>query len=311
MPTNATGTGGVQFGGSAGAVVYGPALITITRLLDNLNNRALTAAETVTCGDLINAVSAAIRRYCRTDFLLQNYDELYSGNGYQRLLLRQIPIVNIQSVRYGPYAVLRVFNNAYTTNQRATVAVTNPNDAAVTGSGLTLTRVASGVASTDTGCLFATYPTLQAVANYINGLGNGWQAYVPNNQYAQWPSADLRIQGALNCAQGTYGELKMHVIEMSDFQVDRKRGWIIRGINALVVQWDDPMAVWTPGIDNYRVQYQAGYSQIPNDVQEACAEWTAALFWQCKGNPVAVPPTPPPHVALILDHYRQVHPMPI
>jgi hypothetical protein len=42
------------------------------------------------------------------------------------------------------------------------------------------------------------------------------------------------------------------------------------------------MAVWTPGIDNYRVQYQAGYSTIPNDLQEACAEWAAALFWQTK-----------------------------
>ena len=103
----------------------------------------------------------------------------------------------------------------------------------------------------------------------------------------------------------------MHVIEMSDFQVDRKRGWLIRGINALVVQWDDPMAVWTPGIDNYRVQYQAGYKQVPNDVQEACAEWTAALFWQTKGNPVAVPPTPPPHVELLLQPYRQIQPMPI
>jgi len=47
------------------------------------------------------------------------------------------------------------------------------------------------------------------------------------------------------------------------------------------------MAVWTPGIDNYRIQYQAGYSTIPNDVQEACAEWVAALFWQTKSNPVA------------------------
>jgi hypothetical protein len=67
--------------------------------------------------------------------------------------------------------------------------------------------------------------------------------------------------------------------------------------------------VGTPGIDNYRVQYQAGSTQTPNDVQEACAEWTAALFWQSKGNPVAVPP--PAHVALILDHYRQSHPMPL
>jgi hypothetical protein len=70
-------------------------------------------------------------------------------------------------------------------------------------------------------------------------------------------------------------------------------------------------AVWTPGIDNYRVQYTAGYTQIPNDVQEACAEWVTALFWQTKSNPVVYPATPPAHVALILNHYRQSHPMPM
>jgi len=127
----------------------------------------------------------------------------------------------------------------------------------------------------------------------------------------EWPSADLRIRGALNCAQGTYGEIKMHVIELSDFQVDRKRGWLIRGINALVTQWDDPMAVFTPGLDNYRVLYTAGYATIPYDLQEACAEWVASLFWQSKSNPSIYPSTPPPHVALILDNYKQHHPMPI
>jgi hypothetical protein len=97
------------------------------------------------------------------------------------------------------------------------------NDAAVLGSGLTLTRVASGVVTTDTGCLFATYPTLLAVGNYINALGNGWSAYVPNNQYALWPSADLRVAGALNCAKAVVAELKMHVIEVLDHQMDPGR----------------------------------------------------------------------------------------
>jgi hypothetical protein len=68
MPTNATGSGGLQFAGNAGALLYGPSLITVTRLLDNLNNRLLTADEATTCAHLIDAVSAAIRRYCRTDF---------------------------------------------------------------------------------------------------------------------------------------------------------------------------------------------------------------------------------------------------
>ena len=52
MPTNATGTGGIQLAGGAGAAQYGPILITVTRLVDNLNNRALTSAETITCGHL-------------------------------------------------------------------------------------------------------------------------------------------------------------------------------------------------------------------------------------------------------------------
>jgi len=81
---------------------------------------------------------------------------------------------------------------------------------------------------------------------------------------------------------------------MSDFQLDRKRGWIIRGINALVTQWDDPMAVWTPAIDNYRVKYTAGYQTNPLDLQEACAEWVAALFWMSKNNPLIYLSTPPP-----------------
>src|SRR5256885_223386 len=66
MPTNATGSGGIQLVGTAGATLYGPSLITVTRLLDNLNNRLLTSDEATTCANLIDCVSAAIRRYCRT-----------------------------------------------------------------------------------------------------------------------------------------------------------------------------------------------------------------------------------------------------
>ncbi len=288
-------------------------LINSTRALDNLNNRSLSSNESTTLNDLITAVSKAIKTYCRRDFTATTYDELYSGNGSQRLLLREYPIIDIQKVSYGPYAVMRVWNNAYSTVQRATVAVTSTSDANVTGDHLTLISVASGVTTTDTSTAFGTYATIQQAVNNINSIGSGWQASVPNSLYANWPTSDLRIQGALNCAQGTYAEIKDHVIDMSDFQIDRKRGWLIRGINALVTQWDDPLAVWTPGVDNYRVIYDAGYNQtgIPADLQEACAEWVASLFWMTKGNPSVYPNVPPPHVALILEQYRKCLPMPI
>jgi hypothetical protein len=82
---------------------------------------------------------------------LQNYDELYSGNGYQRLLLHQIPIVNVLSVRYGPYAVLRIFNNAYSTNRPASGAASarrephNSHDTKCNASARSSRRVANGI----------------------------------------------------------------------------------------------------------------------------------------------------------------------
>jgi len=60
-----------------------------------------------------------------------------------------------------------------------------------------------------------------------------------------------------------------------------------------------------PGIDNYRIVYTAGYTTVPEDVQEACAQWVAHLFWQSKENPAIHPDSPTSTVAFFLDPYRR------
>src|SRR5438874_2200539 len=85
---------------------------------------------------LVTAVSDAIEKYCRRSFYSKDYDEVYSGTGYDTLLLRAYPIQSVQSLRFGPTPVLQVTNSDTTTNQQARVKVTS--------TGLTLTRVASG-----------------------------------------------------------------------------------------------------------------------------------------------------------------------
>src|SRR5262249_44853212 len=151
-----------------------------------------SAPETNTIAALVTAVSRAVKRYCRREFDAQSFDELYSGHGDYRLILAQYPILSVSRVATGPWAVLTIRNTSGS-NQRATVALTT--------TGLSLTRVTAGVSSTDTSVTWASYPTVQAVANAVNALGNGWLATVPNGTYALWPSGDLRsIQGALNAA---------------------------------------------------------------------------------------------------------------
>jgi hypothetical protein len=281
-------------------------LIDLNRARQNLPSVQNTDEPLI--ATLITAVSRQIQKYCRRDFVQAAYDELYNGNGDRRLLLPEYPIVSVQSVRYRPVTVLKAINNLANTPQ-ARVSV-NPT-------GLTLQTVTAGVALTQT-VSFASNPTLLALVSAINALGNGWSAQ--STGYDQWPSADLRTpQGALTAA-GQYAELKLHTYELAGYQIDETRGWLLRAI-----PYTDPELlhpedlIWPVGINNFRIQYTAGYATVPEGVQEACAEWVALLFNQTNRDPgvtqqktlgtleqaysAAYRLKPPPVVAMLLAPY--------
>lgn len=238
-------------------------LITLDRARQNLPSSV--NADEPQIATLISAVSQAVQRWCRRDFTATAYDELYHGNGERLLILRQYPVISIESIRHDLAAVMAVTNTS-TSNQQARVAVTS--------TGLVLKRIASGVAATNT-LTFAANPSLNALKSAVDALGNGWSATVLEN-YGAWSSADLlALQGAANTA-GFRAELTMHVAELSGFEVDARRGWVWHG-HASSTPFDGA-PVWTRGVNNFRVQYTAGFTLVPDDVQEATAEWVATLF---------------------------------
>lgn len=258
-------------------------LATVYQLLPSLTTTSDTLLST-----LITAASVGIAKYCRRDFYSKSYDELYDGNGARKLMLRAYPIQSVTSVRYRPVTVLNVINSATTTNQQARIQVTS--------TGVTLTRVASGVTTTNS-LTFASYPTLTGLANAITALGNSWTGQVVGSttgDYGLWPSADLWVapsfgdgttsQGNLT-TRGQNAELKLHTYELAGYQFD-PRGWLLRAI-----PYTDPELlhpedlVWPPGINNFRVQYTAGYTTIPEAVQLACAQWVAELYYQTQRDP--------------------------
>jgi hypothetical protein len=249
---------------------------------------SLSSDENNLVDALVSAVSAQIVKYCNRDFNSKSYDELYGGSGEGRLLLRQYPIQSVESVRYRPVTVLKITN---------TVAANVQARVSVTSTGLKLVRVNAGVKTTDTSVTFAGNVSLTALAGAVNALGSGWSAQVVGDatNYGGWPSADLYWpssygdgvggQGALQCVAGSFAELKMHTYELSGYQWD-PRGWLLRAI-----PYTDPELlhpedlVWPVGINNFRIQYTAGYTTVPQAVAEACAEWVAALFWLTKRDP--------------------------
>lgn len=253
------------------------ALISRERASRNLNNPSATAAENTTLDGLIAAASRGIESHCRRLFALRQYDECYDGCPGRRLLLRHYPLVSVERVAYCPLVVLTV-TNSLGSNQRATVKVTD--------NGLTLTRVASGVNYT-TEVAFSGNATLTALATAINAQGSGWSAAVVEGISGSRAAADLRaIQGAFACYNVKAG-LRLHVLELSAYEVDEARGCLLRTADDGLALLEDHGLAWFGGSRFWRVIYTAGYPSIPEDVQEACAQWVAALFWTTKRDPGA------------------------
>ncbi len=281
---------------------------------------------------LVTSYSDAIEKYCKRRFVSQGYDELYNGTGDRRLLLRQYPVQSVQAVRYRPVTVLKV-TNTNTANVQARVSVLS--------TGLQLVSTQNGVKTTVTaGLTFAGNPSLTALAAAINAVGNGWSAQVVGDSinYGGWPSADLYVpasygdtlegsgvlqsQGALQCVAGSFAELKMHTYELQGYQWDA-RGWLLRAIPYTDPELLHPEDLVFPvGINNFRVQYTAGYTVVPEAIQEACARWVSYAWNLCQRDPALasqVPTsgavsgwlplanlqTPPGDVAVLLQPYKR------
>jgi hypothetical protein len=80
--------------------------------------------------------------------------------------------------------------------------------------------------------------------------------------------------------------------------------------------------IWPIGINNFRVQYTAGYTTIPEAVQEACARWVSMAWNETQRDPALAgqavpgsisqtwqhedPMNPPASVRVLLAPYRRV-----
>ena len=297
-------------------------LVTLARAKQS--NRQITDTTYDTIYQVfLTAASVWIEKYCKRRFYVLAFDELYNGSGTNRLLLREYPVQLVTSVRFRPQTIMRIKNTAPTTNQRATVRVTS--------TGLTLIRVASGVSTTlTTGLDFAGNPTIDNLVTAVNAAAGNWTATRVGDatDYGKWPSADLYVApsygdglsslGSMNAANNKEAELRLHTQEVSGFEFD-PRGWLIRATPYTDPELFEPEILqWPLGVNNFRVQYTAGYTTIPEAVQEACSIMTSQLWSLANRDPVQLntvtsttgtgvqPSDPPAAVMQLLQPYRRL-----
>lgn len=296
-------------------------LITSARAYQSLPSAMQSGPDYNSVITLITACSRAIVRYCKRSFIVDSYDELYNGRGERQLILRNYPIQTVQSVRYRPVTVSKITctDSSGNTPQARAEVLSPPNYTAAGGfggaGGVRLTRVTLGVRR-QTLIPFAGNATLGNLESTITAADSGFW-FAVGQGYDNWPSADLwcangstqdytannAAQGALQCVAGSFAELKMHTFELQGYQINARHGGLLRAI-----PYTDPELlhpedlIWPVGVNNFRIQYTAGYTTIPEDVQEACAQLVAYNFrLDAREAPDTVIP---PIIAQMLAPYR-------
>lgn len=261
--------------------------------------KVLTAAEQTLLPQLITAGSRLARIHCNRYFTQSVFDGEYTVDSPSKVfLLRQFPLIDILRIASDPTPVLGISNSNTALNARAYVKLVTTGDSdildlPVTVTALRCVRISNGQAIVNEGqgdFTLSSYATVQALANAINALGNGWLANV-QSPYGSWPVMDPEnaglcyfrpIQSSLPALGTGQAQLSMHV---NDLSVTSRAD--IAEVNLQQASQDAPFDTmrWGSylstdlddvsdfgGFQGIRCIYLAGQATVPEPVQQAVVE---------------------------------------
>lgn len=266
-----------------------PDLITYDYCESQLTDANLTDAQRDNLPYLVSAASQAVRIFCKDRYFdLRTISEKYDIELDGTVRLYQVPVLIITRVQ-GPQQLALTITNSSTSVQTAQAyfAFTGTPGGyatnAQTATGIVLSWVSSGVASTTT-VSFTANQTISSLASAIATVGSGWTAST-NTTYGAWPVTELDGgyvgQGcALGAIPGDGAQFNI-LADLTDTQLDNPH----RGFLWVGRQYGNSNAArWGPGGDEMfgssycnqlgqvKVTYQAGFSVIPAEVQYFTAQ---------------------------------------
>jgi len=255
----------------------------------------VAAGDPTAIVDVIHdSVEDFVKYYCRRIFDSTTYSkEKYDGTGYNILHLKNYPVTALTRVAIGTSDVIRITNTSKYT--RASVSVTS--------TGIILSKDGSD----DSTILFANYATISLVVAAINAIGSGWSAEVTSSTYNSFASSELITKFGLNCIQNNYVNLKIPYEGAEDyFDVDENYGIVINNSRS-----------FPKGKQNIFVDYTAGYSTMPDDLQLAVKilvkfwyqRWSEETFgtetFSLGDSSAKIEKILPSDVRLILNRYKK------
>lgn len=230
------------------------ALTTLAKLQNHLG--VTDSADEVVLEACIDRASSRIETFMDRKVLSRSYsDWVFPSDG--RLVLRHWPVASVQRISWGGQLVLSV-SSSISTDVRASVSVSE--------SAVVLKRWDSAGTAATTTLDFATYPTTTDMDTAIDAA-TGWSSTLSRNVLS---SELVPMSGVDVMTQSAY-------IVWPD--VNGSPAWI--DADAGIVGMPSPPAGSSVGDSRpVLVDYTAGYSTVPYDVEEACIEIASSIYRQ-------------------------------
>jgi hypothetical protein len=226
----------------------------------------------------LRAASQLIRRVAARRFTRGDYTEYHVPSLDGQIRLDEFPVNRIiRASRRLDTAITitadaSTYQTAYADFSTQDGAFDDPDNLIYTG--INLVGVSDGVQST-TAILFSATPTLADLADAVSSV-SGWKA--TTGGYGRWATSELYCDGTSQGAIGDGVQLRVFAEDVSDSYLDRKTGMLGvrygRYIDDFGPRWGP---AWTDyadygfptGDDVVRVTYNAGFTTIPDAIQDA------------------------------------------
>lgn len=226
--------------------------------------------------NMIDAASARVESYIGRRIKSRTYVEFVNPQGSRVAVLRQHPIVSIDYVGAGVRHVLTIStdNDASVILATAQWKGASPGAATTVGTLTLVTATTSGSPTTTTNATLRSTDAIAALT--VTGFSFSLVESVRADHLHQFGPHDV-----------TSSPLYVTAPAIADIphRVDYDRGMLYRTDSGM--DWEDDWADlraqgWEPSFGHSRqslvVQYTAGYSTVPYDVQQATEELAKAMF---------------------------------
>jgi hypothetical protein len=215
----------------------------------------------------IDRATAIIESYCDRKLKARTFHEFLMPEGDRTVKTEEFPIVSIDTIAFGSQTSFTIESDTASTDVVATVGFD--------GSSLRLYKVASNGTETTVTLDASDHATTSSLVNHINSSVSGWSATLTKNAYTR----SLYRFGGRGVIDAP-AQLEFPRDNVSEYRVDFETGRIhITADRFPGIRSDDTQANRFPdGFFPVFIQYAAGFSTIPDDLQQVGLEVAGDLF---------------------------------